>query len=139
MNMTKKYAFIIVSFVSMLGACAVENVTKEVIPSQKNVTLTSLIQQAKEQASEESGKQYWWQVFGVLDKISDDELKPCVSKKPDPSTMYRYVLEIGVSGVIDKIHWDKVDDFTTCIDKVLMGIKLPAPPEFPFYLYLSEI
>lgn len=137
--MIKKYAFIIVSFVFMLGAGTVENVSQETSASLKSTALTSLIERANEQSLQAAGKQYWWQVFGVLDKISDNELNPCLSNKPDPSTMYRYVLEIGASGAIDKIYWDNPDDFTTCIDAVLMNIKLPAPPESPFYYYLSEI
>ena len=115
------------------------NTSKNISASGKNTTLNSLIALAKEQATQDDGDQYWWRVFEKLDKISDDKLLACVSKKSDPAVMYRYVLEIGASGAIEKVHWEKSDDFTKCIDSVLMGVKLPAPPKSPFYFYLSEI
>ncbi|MCG6969918.1 MAG: hypothetical protein LJE85_09140 [Gammaproteobacteria bacterium] len=138
-DMITKCTFIALISIFAVGAAASGNETEGVTSSVNSTTLNRLIERAKEQILEDDGKQYWWRVFGKLDKISDDKIKACVSKKSNPEAMYKYVLEIGASGAIEKVHWEKTDDFTTCIDSVLTGMEMPAPPISPFYFYLSEI
>jgi hypothetical protein len=108
------------------------------VSSQGN-TINSLIERAATQKSTEEGEKYWWQVFEKLDNLSDDQLTPCIDGKSDPKKKYKYVLEINEDGAMEKVHWELVDGFTECIDKVLMEIKVQRPPESPFYFYLSEI
>jgi len=135
--MIKKYAFISVIYIFMLST--VLGATEGNKVSVESATLNELMELAKEQILQEEGQKYWWQVFEKLDKISDDKLNACFMKKSDPTAIYQYVLEIGAPGAIEKVYWEKSDDFTKCIDSVLIGIELPPPPRSPFYFYLSEI
>ena len=138
-NMIERCAFISVIFMLMVCTGACGNAAERMGSSGRIATLDSLIELANEQSSQDDGKEYWWRVFGVLDKISDDKLIACVSKKRDPAATYRYLLEIRESGSIGKVHWETSDDFTDCIDRVLVGIEMPIPPKSPFYFYLSDI
>ncbi len=112
---------------------------KSTAVSHPDISINNLIARAETQKSTKAGESYWWQVFEKLDSLSDDRIMPCVSGKSDPRKMYKYVLEILEDGAIKKVHWEVVDDFTECIDGILVKIRLQGPPESPFYFYLSEI
>ena len=135
--MIMKYVFFAVIYIFMVSTVA--SASEGNNPSLESGTLNKLIELAKEQSSQDEGQQYWWQVFAKLDKIGDDKLNACFIKKSDPTAMYQYVLEIGALGAIERVYWEKPDDFTKCIDSVLIGMELPPPPKSPFYFYLSEI
>lgn len=105
----------------------------------KNSSIDQLIGYAEKLKLKKNNELYWWQIFRILDRISDKEILPCVSKKKNPSDQYRYVIEIGSGGKITNIHWDRSDGFTKCIDTLLLKEKYPDPPETPFYFYLTGI
>jgi hypothetical protein len=136
-DMINKYTSIIVTCLIVAGIGLVD-ASERMEPPETSDALNRLIELAGEQRAQHDGERYWWQVFRILDKISDDQFLTCLPNKSDPATMYRYVLEIGADGALKKVHWNKSDEFTLCIDKVFIRIKLPAPPKSPFYLYLSE-
>ncbi len=97
-----------------------------------------LINHAKEHKMHSAGKDYWWKVFERLDNISDKEFEECLTFK-EKSFTYQYVLEIGESNKVERVHWERSDRFTTCIDEILAGMEMARPPFTPFYFYLSGI
>jgi hypothetical protein len=130
---------LILVFVFVVISTGIEAVDSTTAFTLSDISIDDLIVQAAQQKSTKEGENYWWQVFEKLDNLSDDQLTPCIDGKSDPKKKYKYVLEINEDGAMEKVHWELVDGFTECIDKVLMEIKVQRPPESPFYFYLSEI